>query len=370
MQVLAHQADGGGAHAGDVAAVGHQHEHLHQGRRVRGEDAVARRLDVVVVNAKARVDRLDARLLPRASAEDRFLEVLQQDVVHLAQQQHVAVVVVHEALDGQLAVAVAVAEALRQLALMVEEQAVFAPPGDDVQAEAHAPQEAPAVEQPLALQPRQEAAVLQLGELPARRFAALGAVSRAAQVPLGDPQHGLDVAQAARGALDVGFEVVVDVVELRMALVLLLPLGVEEAAARPEGTLGEQLVELRRQPRRTGQAPPFEHRRGNADVLGGLAPAVGEGAHAVADVQPQVPQQTHEGGDLFLHPGRLADENQQIDVRMRVQFAAPVAADGEQRQIGVVGEPVLPDLGQEGVDEARPFAEQPRHVVAGPEALG
>ena len=366
MQMLAHQANGGGAHAGDVAAVGHQHEQLHQRRRMRGEDVLAGRLDVVVVDAEALVDRLDARPLAGAGAENRFVEVLQQDVVHLAQQQDVAVVVVHEALHRQLRIRVVVAEALGEFALVVEQQAVLAPTGDDVQAEAYAPQKAPPFEQPLTLQPRQEAALHQLGELRASN-APLGR-SRSAQVPLSDPEHRLYVAQAAWGALDVGFEVVVDVVELPVAFLLLLLLGVEEAAAWPEGALREQLVELRGQPCRTGQPSSFQHRRGDADILQRLAPAVGQRAHAVPDVQPQIPQQTHERGDLLLHHAGLARQDQQVDVRVRMQFAAPVAAHGEQRQLRVVLEPVLPDLSQKSVDEARSLGKQPRDVLVGPEA--
>ena len=51
-----------------------------------------------------------------------------------------------------------------------------------------------------------------------------------------------------------------------------------------------------------------------------------------------------------------------------LQFAAPVAADGEQREAVVVLEPVLPDLGQEGVDVAGPFRHQFLDVGPCPEA--
>ena len=111
------------AHAGNVAAIRHDHEHFHQRRRVLSKHVFAARLDVVVADLEAFVDRFDLGLVVRA--QDRFVEVLQQDVVHFAQAQHVAVVVVHELLDAELRVAVLVAEPVCEGALIVEQQAVF-----------------------------------------------------------------------------------------------------------------------------------------------------------------------------------------------------------------------------------------------------
>ena len=51
-----------------------------------------------------------------------------------------------------------------------------------------------------------------------------------------------------------------------------------------------------------------------------------------------------------------------------MQLAAPVAAHRQQRQIVVALEPVLPDLGQEGVDEAGPLRHQRGDIFASPEA--
>jgi hypothetical protein len=73
---------------------------------MRAEDIDFARLDVVVTDLEAFVDRFDLRLVVRA--QDRFVEVLQQDVVDFAQAQHVTVVVVHELLHTELCVAVLV----------------------------------------------------------------------------------------------------------------------------------------------------------------------------------------------------------------------------------------------------------------------
>ena len=232
-QVVAHRPDGGCAHARDVVAVRHDHEHFHDGRRSHLEDVVATRLDVVVVDAEAVVDAFDPG--PLAGAQDGLVEVLEKDVVDLPEQQHMAVVVVHELFDTELRVGVAIPEAPCQLPLVVEQQSVLLAFGDEVQPESDAPQKPAALGQPAGLQIIEEAGLHQLVEV-------LGVV-----IVLGDPEDGLDVAQSARRTLEVGFEVVVDMVVLAMPLDLFVLLGPEEALARPHGLARQDLVELGRQ---------------------------------------------------------------------------------------------------------------------------
>ena len=90
----------------------------------------------------------------------------------------------------------------------------------------------------------------------------------------------------------------------------------------------------------------------------------------MADVELQVPKQPDEGRDVVLNGTAFLREDEQVDIRMRVQLAASVAADGEQREVVVAFEPVLPDLRQERVDEPCPFRHQPVDVRPGPELLG
>ena len=85
--------------------------------------------------------------------------MLQEDVVDFPQQQHVAIVVVHELLDRQLRLRVAIAEALRQLALVIEQKAIFATTSEHVQAEADAPQKSPPFEQPATFQACQKTGI-------------------------------------------------------------------------------------------------------------------------------------------------------------------------------------------------------------------
>ena len=75
------------------------------------------------------------------SVQDGFAEQLQQQFV---EQRHVhdrAVVALHELLDRERVRGVFVAETLRELDLVVEQQPVFTPAGEDVQSETHFPEE-------------------------------------------------------------------------------------------------------------------------------------------------------------------------------------------------------------------------------------
>ena len=118
-----------------------------------------------------------------------------------------AVVALHELLDRQRVGGVLVAEGLRELDLVIEQQPVLAPPG-----ERRAARSAPSTGTPA----------------PASGGAAPRAVRKpcvtspssdvGAEVALGDPGDGLDVAQPARAGLDVRLEVVGGVVGLQVPL--------------------------------------------------------------------------------------------------------------------------------------------------------
>jgi len=102
--------------------------------------------------------------------------------------------------------------------LVVEQQPVLAPPCDRVQRKSHFPQECLRLAQLAQFGRGQEAVGDQLVER-------LGA-----EVPLGHPAYGLDVAQPAGARLDVGFEVVAGVVIAVMPRLLLRHLGFEKRA--------------------------------------------------------------------------------------------------------------------------------------------
>ena len=92
----------------------------------------------------------------------------------------------HELLDRQLRVGVGVTESCGELALMIEQQAVFPAVGDDVQPEANAPQKVAAFLEPLAFLMREESQP--------RQLTGFGR----AQVSPGDPADRLYVTQPTR----------------------------------------------------------------------------------------------------------------------------------------------------------------------------
>ena len=95
-------------------------------------------------------------------------------------------------------------------------------PGQHVQREAHLPEKSLRLLEAPQFGGREEAVRRQF----VQRFAA--------ELAPGDPGDGLDIAQAARTALDVGLEVVGRVVGAPVAFLLLAHLGGEIVAQRPD----------------------------------------------------------------------------------------------------------------------------------------
>jgi hypothetical protein len=131
-----------------------------------------------------------------------------------------------------------------------------------------------------------------------------------AEMTLRHPADGLNVAQAA-GAR---FEEV-----LR---------GPEAVGRQRAAHAGEQRLRAREQAR-------LEQGGRDADVGQALALAVVDGAHAVADLEANVPKEGQKLFDVRLPIGGVAlrQQHHDVDIRTGVQFAASVAAHGHQRQI-------------------------------------
>ena len=74
----------------------------------------------------------------------------------------------------------------------------------------------------------------------------------------------------------------------------------------------------------------------DGDVFFRLLQAFGQTAHAVTHRQAAIPEQTNQGlkaGQIGLGQC-VVDQDQEVDVRLRKLFAAPVAAHGDQRSRG------------------------------------
>ena len=230
-----------------------------------------------------------------------------------------------------------------------------------MQTVADAPQEPPAVVEPLAFLRGEESAD---GEVFGRRVA---------EVTLDDPADGLYVAQAAGRDLDVRLEVVVDVLIAVVTLALFVDLGAEEPRAGPDFVGGEQPADLAVEREGTGEQPALEDRCRGSDVFLRFLLALVDRSNAVADVQLEVPEVLHERLDpVAIFGGVAVDEDQQIDVGVRMQLAATVSADGEQRDmLAGAFRPFdsVPEVLDELIEELGAAAHDRFDVFAGPESL-
>ena len=241
------------------------------------------------------------------------------------------------------------AEALRHGRLQVEDEAVLAPAGHGVQAGADQAQLAFVALQLAALERRDEAA---LGQ----RLPGLAQAGGA-----GDPDQHLQVAQAAGAFLAVGLQRVGRVVELGVALQALQRLGAEEGLGvhglhEAPGQLLEELGV-------TGQRAGFEQRGLDGHVGLRLGEAFAQRAHRRADLQAEVPAGRDEALDGGLDRAghvrldAVGQQHEDVDVGVREQLAAAVAADG--REAGAVGHAGLsPQRAQRVVDMAGQPAQQ------------
>ena len=152
---------------------------------------------------------------------------------------------------------------------------------------------------------------------------------------LADPVERVEVAQAALAVLDVGLDDVAAVAHAAVALVALGELGGDDSRAR-----------CRRRPRCGSGAIASSNSASSPQIQRASSIAVRivmslvrqrdhlvDGAHRLADLQLQVPQQIEHRLDDLLAPRRAAigDQKHQVDVAERRHLAAPAAAEPDQR---------------------------------------
>src|SRR5262249_15701149 len=103
-----------------------------------------------------------------------------------------------------------------------------------------------------------------------------------------------------------------------------------------EALFFEPIGELLEQPRVAPQQPRVDHRVARNDVLSGHRDAVAERAHAVPDVETDIPEQVQNRfaelrGECGV-PAILVQEHN-VYVRMRSQFPPPVSAQSDDREL-------------------------------------
>ena len=122
---------------------------------------------------------------------------------------------------------------------------------------------------------------------------------------------------------------------------------------------------------RAGDGAAFHQVGDDRQVGAGLFGAFIDRPYALADLQPDVPEQRQEALDgvaVLLMLGAV-EQDQQVDVRPRVQLATAVAADGHQGDAGLVA-PVelVPGLLQDVVDEPGARLDERADLAAFPKA--
>ncbi len=198
-------------------------EGLQDGLRLAPVQPVVDHLEHAAAVEEARVgQRAHRRGL---AAADALLDVEQQDLVELHDRLGGPVVAPHQQLGGALRRRRGQAQAVGHRRLQVEDQAVLAPPGDQVQVRAD--------------QPQLRLVALQLPDLERREQAVRGHLAPApAQAGRArDPDQHLQVAQAAGALLAVGLEGVRRVLVLLLALAHLERLGAQEGVRVDRGVV-------------------------------------------------------------------------------------------------------------------------------------
>ncbi len=198
--------------------------------------------------------------------------MLADQIAELGDAHHHPVVLLHEALDGQLGIAVFVTEEGGKAALVVEQQAVLGPSGEHVQAIAHLPEK---------LLGGGQQAMFAFGNEP---LVDHGLQVEGAELATRDPEDGLDVAQTAGGTLDVGLQVVLGVVVLGMTSALLVALGKEELLARPHLLGTGDLQHGLAQALRTGDRAAFHQVGDDGEVGTRLIGTLGHRTYSLADL--------------------------------------------------------------------------------------
>ena len=153
----------------------------------------------------------------------------------------------------------------------------------------------------------------------------LDAVDEAAE-----PEQRLQVAQAALALLDVGLEQVAAVAGALVAGVALGELGLDEhAVAAVDDVVLEAPLELGEQRLVAPQEARLEQARADLQVGAREPQALVERAGRLADLEAEIPQPVEQELDhlLGMRGALVGMQEQQVDVGVRRQLAAAVAAD-------------------------------------------
>ncbi len=352
---FAQLAQGGGVDTGNLGMLGHLVEEAQDGGGLAGEQ-----LGVYRINEAATELELvgKAAHIHGAVAKDRLVKQLQQHLVELGDPPHRLVEALHHLLDRRVAFPLE-AQHLGHGALAVEQQAVIPFVDGHVQGKAHLPEEILAVEQFAILGPVEKAVAGHLEQ------------GGGTEVATGDPGEGLDVAQAARIALEIRLQLVGGAEKLLVPLGLLLALGAKELLARPEVLGAGCLFELPETLLATGDVARLNEVGGHRDVGLALLDALRHVAYRLTHLELEIPQQGNELADAqSQHLVQLVAviEDQQVDVGVGVQLASAITAYRDEGEVALVEAKLLPEAAEQLIHIFGAGGNQLDDVVTGIEA--
>ena len=218
LQALMHQAKGARVNV-ETAGLGLAEE-LDQPRRALVEGVLVGNRQATALGAQpVRCRRWSARAAPPGGAfETVRLERGAQHPGQHADRFGDQKVMLHEAFHGEIAVAVAVTHAARDFRLQVEGEAILRPARRNMEMRPHLPQKSLGAGEPDLLFIGDQAAIHELGE-------AFDSVEI-----FGDPEQGVQIAQAPLAVLDVGLEQIARIAGALVARVAFAQLGGDEFA--------------------------------------------------------------------------------------------------------------------------------------------
>ena len=348
-----HRAQGGGGHPGKRRDFLQSVEGAQDGGRLALEEIRIDHFQQAVAITELGIQR---QRFAMQAVEDPILEVLHQDRVELGHRLGGPVVALHHPLGSETLAPVVEPQRPRHLRLQVEDEPVLAPPGLDMEhgADAHEHALVDPIEPGLRIGHETVVGKLRL-------------VATDARGP-GDPHDHLQVAKAARALLGIGLEAVGRVLVLDVPLDHLQLLGLQERARV------HRLVQARIEPLPgglvAGERTALEQGGAHRDVGLGFGEALVDRAHRMADLQADVPAGTDEarqrGRPRLV--GCLVEQDEEIDVRMRIELAPAVASHRDQGRAG--GQAGLgPELAQGPVGRPAQRGEKPLGRRAQPKGV-
>ena len=235
----------------------------------------------------------------------------------------VEIIVLHEALDRQGRLPVAIAHALGDIRLHVIGKPLLGPPGQIMEMAAHNPEKPTGAHEFLQCLTGENL-------VPNKIIDPVDPVEKAPE-----PEKRMKIAKPPFAFLDVWLQHIAAVTGSAMSLIALLELGLDKADMLVTPDLALELVtEIGHQAAIAPKKPGFQQACGNRAVILGKPDTVTDRARCLPHLETQIPKLVKQELDDFLGMRRdlVRMQEQEIDIGMWCQFTPPITADRQKRQ--------------------------------------